>query len=82
VLRTFLSSVFGDTAPLETPKGDAEASKLQWMPDYNFQAFIRKDVSTFYGEESGSRGGKEPCFHWSSGKVSQPIRSPARSLLG
>jgi len=47
VLRTFLSSVFGDTAPLETPKGDAEASKLQWMPDYNFQAFIRRDVSTF-----------------------------------
>jgi len=61
VLRTFLSSVFGDTAPLETPKGDAEASKLQWMPDYNFQAFIRRDVSTFWVE-------KNPAFTGQAGK--------------
>ena len=66
--RQYETTDAGANAPSVTPKGDSNLSDLQWMPEYNFQAYVRRDVSTFYGEESGSRVEKKPDFTGQAGK--------------
>ena len=47
---------------------DEEDPMLQQMPDVDFKAYVRKDISSFYGEEPGSRTEKTPKFNGQAGK--------------
>jgi prolyl 4-hydroxylase len=41
---------------------------LKKMPDYDFYAYVRKDISSFYQEEWGSRDEHTPAFKGQAGK--------------
>jgi hypothetical protein len=47
---------------------DQEDPMLQQMPDVDFKAYVRQDISSFYGEEPGSRTEKKPSFKGQAGK--------------
>lgn len=47
---------------------DADDPMLQQMPRYDFKAYVRADVSTFYGEEPVSRTEQTPAFNGMAGK--------------
>lgn len=45
-----------------------EDPMLMQMPDVDFKAYVRKDISAMYGEEPGSRKEKTPKFTGQAGK--------------
>lgn len=47
---------------------DEEDPMLQQMPDVDFKAYVRRDISSFYGEDPGSRTEKKPSFRGQAGK--------------
>jgi len=52
----------------EHEQEDEEDPMLKQMPDVNFKAYVRKDISSMYGEEPGSRTEKTPRFNGQAGK--------------
>ena len=65
-----------DASPVllaETPHAnhveeEASSPTLEWMPRFNFQAYTRRGISTFYGEEPGTREEQTPAFTGQAGK--------------
>lgn len=53
---------------MATEVEDEEDPMLQQMPDFDFKAYVRQDISSFYGEEPGSRTEKMPSFRGQAGK--------------
>ena len=49
-------------------KDEEEDPMLRKMPGYDFKAYVRADVSTFYGEEPGSRQEVTPAYKGQAGK--------------
>lgn len=47
---------------------ERESSNLKKMPDYDFMAYVRRDVATFYQEEEGSKTETTPKFKGQAGK--------------
>ena len=61
---------FSDTSHWSTAVDieDEEDPMLQKMPDFDFKAYVRQDISSFYGEKPGSRTEKQPSFRGQAGK--------------
>lgn len=67
VCRASLSDA-GTWAPSFEEVEDEEDPMLQQMPDVNFKAYVRQDISSFYGEDPGSRTEAKPSFNGQAGK--------------
>lgn len=52
----------------EQDDDEEEDPMLQRMPNYDFKAYVRQDISAFYGEPPGSRTEKKPSFAGQAGK--------------
>jgi hypothetical protein len=58
----------GIWAPSFEEVEDQEDPMLQQMPDVDFKAYVRQDISSFYGEKPGSRTEQKPSFNGQAGK--------------
>lgn len=47
---------------------ERKSSNLKKMPDYDFMAYVRRDVATFYQQEEGSKTETAPKFKGQAGK--------------
>lgn len=66
------AAVTDDAGASWSKKEDADQEEedpmLMQMPDYDFKAYARKDISSMYGEEPGSRVETTPTFKGQAGK--------------
>jgi prolyl 4-hydroxylase len=70
-LESYLDSQLKDDQEKVVPETEEDNDldpNLQLIPGTNFKAYVRADISTFYGKEPGSRQEKKPDFRGQAGK--------------